>query len=355
MAQEYSRLAPEASADIRALKAEFQRLGFYDKPTQHILLQLLAHVLIALGGIALVLSDGLWSAGAGIVVFSIGATGVATNTHTSAHFATSNRRWLNQALTYFGYPFFLGLGATYWWKKHNVHHHGGPNVIGVDEDIVLTPWFAFSQEDIPEHGVLRRLYYRLQWLGMPIAALSMAIQLQYCSFQHLWRVYRQQGRLNGAHQLDLALLGVHWLLWVVLPLTIWPATSVLAFTVLRLCLQSCILFALFVPAHFPEEAVVLHAEQRGTDNFLLQTATTVNFSTGPFGRWISSGLEYQVVHHLFPGISHLHYRKIDPLLAQFCERNGYPYRTFGWGVALWKTLLNFVRPKPVSSTLERTA
>ena len=34
-------------------------------------------------------------------------------------------------------------------------------------------------------------------------------------------------------------------------------------------------------------------------------------------------------------------------MRAYCERHGYPYRTLGWGEAIWKALLVFYRPKPV--------
>ena len=43
-----------------------------------------------------------------MIVSTAASLGVATNTHTSSHYATSEKRWLNELLTFFGYPVFLG-------------------------------------------------------------------------------------------------------------------------------------------------------------------------------------------------------------------------------------------------------
>ena len=40
------------------------------------------------------------------------------------------------------------------------------------------------------------------------------------------------------------------------------------------------------------------------------------------------------------------------MVEAFCRRHGYPYRTLGWGEALWKSYLTFWRPKPVRTDLE---
>jgi fatty acid desaturase len=340
---------------LSALQAEFRVRGYYRKPTGRIVTQLALHLLTACAGLALLLAtDSPLLAAVGMALFSAGQIGVATNTHTSAHYATSHRRWVNRALTYLGYPLFMGLGATYWWHKHNVRHHGSPNVIEIDEDAQLRPWFAFTQADVRAAGPLLRFYYRVQWVLLPAIAL-MGLQLQLNSLRHLGRVVWSRQRFGLVHWLDLGMLALYWGLWVGVPLLFLPVASVLIFTVLRLVIVSVALFSIFSPAHVPAEASAVQHAMRGSDPVRLQTATTLNFRTGWLGRWLISGLQHQIEHHLFPGISHVHYPAMSPLLASYCARHGYPYRTLGWGEALWKTLGNFLRPKDLDTSLAEPA
>ncbi|HTL80140.1 MAG TPA: fatty acid desaturase, partial [Bacteroidia bacterium] len=47
--------------------------------------------------------------------------------------------------------------------------------------------------------------------------------------------------------------------------------------------------------------------------------------------WYVGGLNFQVEHHLFPSVSHIHYKKIAPIVKQTAEEFNYPYiskRTF---------------------------
>jgi hypothetical protein len=74
---------------------------------------------------------------------------------------------------------------------------------------------------------------------------------------------------------------------------------------------------------------------------------TLNFRTSWLGRFLCSGLEFQIEHHLFPSASHVHLRRMSPLVRAFCEEHGLPHRTLGWGEAVWKSYLVFLRPKPV--------
>ena len=120
------------------------------------------------------------------------------------------------------------------------------------------------------------------------------------------------------------------------------------------------MFATAAPAHFPAEARFLPTEghenqkdyRRHSDHVLLQTATTVNFRTGPLGRLLCCGAEFQIEHHLFPGVSHAHYPHMSPILQRFCEANGYPYLTLGWGEGIVESLAVFIRPKRVEPALE---
>jgi len=55
-----------------------------------------------------------------------------------------------------------------------------------------------------------------------------------------------------------------------------------------------------------------------------------------FVTWFTGGLNYQVEHHLFPNICHVHYPKIAPIVRQTAEEYGIPYQahpTFGAAVA----------------------
>jgi linoleoyl-CoA desaturase len=63
-----------------------------------------------------------------------------------------------------------------------------------------------------------------------------------------------------------------------------------------------------------------------------QIETTANFARGnPLLTWYLGGLNYQVEHHLFPKISHLHYPALAGIVERSCARFGIRYlahRTF---------------------------
>src|SRR6516225_4644618 len=133
---------------LATLRRELEPYAIDKKATVTVLAELCLHLLVTAAGILLAsLSARLWVQGLGLLLATLGSMGVATNTHTSSHKATSEHAWLNDLLTYFGYPLFSHLSATYWWRNHFIHH-GRPNVLGVDEDADLAPWFLLTDDEL---------------------------------------------------------------------------------------------------------------------------------------------------------------------------------------------------------------
>ena len=129
---------------------------------------------------------------------------------------------------------------------------------------------------------------------------------------------------------------LHYILWLAVPMLFFSPLNVIGFYLVRISAMGYAMFAAFAPAHFPADATRLRKDQRNADYLLVQTTGTVNFKTGFFGRLVCSGVDYQIEHHLFPNVSHVFYREMSPFIRDFCRENGLPYRTLGWGHAIWK-------------------
>ncbi len=57
-----------------------------------------------------------------------------------------------------------------------------------------------------------------------------------------------------------------------------------------------------------------------------QIRTTANFATNnPVVSWLVGGLNFQIEHHLFPKISHIHYPAISKIIRQACREYGLVY------------------------------
>ena len=59
-----------------------------------------------------------------------------------------------------------------------------------------------------------------------------------------------------------------------------------------------------------------------------QLATTVDFSrSNLLLSWLLGGLNFQVEHHLFPRICHVHYPQLSKIIEQTCLDCGIPFRS----------------------------
>jgi fatty acid desaturase len=335
-------------ADFRALRAELRDRGYYERPTSRLLFELSINVLLAAAGLAVFLEGSGWTVRiCGLIVYTAGSIGIGTNTHTSSHYATSNKRSLNELLTYAGYPLYFGLSATYWWHKHVLVHHSAPNVMGVDGDADLSPWFATTVDEVRQASGIRRFYYQhLQRFVFPMAISLTLLSQQISGCIYVARSLRSSER-RPAHFIDVAALLGHVVTNFVAPMFWFDPSQVVAFYVLRNALTSYAMYAVFAPAHLHPEAVRLDNDAARSDHLLAMTAATLNYRMGPVGRLMCSGLEYQIEHHLLPDISYVHYPAVSVLVERFCRDHALPYRQYRWEAAVWKSLSAVARPSEI--------
>ena len=90
-----------------------------------------------------------------------------------------------------------------------------------------------------------------------------------------------------------------------------------------------VISCVFQVAHvMPDVNYPLTDNQGNIDNNWLvhQLLTTSNFSPkNKTFSWLIGGLNYQIEHHLFPNICHVHYRDISPIVRDTALEFGIPY------------------------------
>jgi linoleoyl-CoA desaturase len=77
-------------------------------------------------------------------------------------------------------------------------------------------------------------------------------------------------------------------------------------------------------------------ESAGIEDKMLETEwavhqikTTANFSpNNKVISWFVGGLNFQIEHHLFPRISHVHYGALSKIVKEHCEKFNLPYHSF---------------------------
>lgn len=232
-----------------------------------------------------------------------------------------------------GWTLDLLGGSSYIWRfQHNVNHHTFTNVAEADNDISIGVLARLSPVQP------RRAYHRYQHLYMwplySLLALSWA-------FWADWRDYATGSigtnpfrRPQGAEALLFWLGKVAWAaVWIAIPLLFhgWP--PVLLFGLLSYLVTGLVLSVIFQLAHvvegvdFPDfDGEALRSDKQF---FAHQVATTADFAPNSrFLGWYLGGLNFQVEHHLFPKICHLHYPGIAPIVRETCREYGMPYHCF---------------------------
>ena len=112
-----------------------------------------------------------------------------------------------------------------------------------------------------------------------------------------------------------------------IPMLFHSPAVVLAYYVLSGIVMGLLLSVVFQVAHCVEEAEFpVPPASTGRLNrawAVHQAETSVNFSRrNRLMSWLLGGLNFQIEHHLFPRISHVHYPTISSLVEQTCREFG---------------------------------
>ena len=134
---------------------------------------------------------------------------------------------------------------------------------------------------------------------------------------------------------------VFFTLALAIPLLLHPVWIVLLSYLVASLVQGVALAVVFQLAHCVEEAgFPLPREDTGRMEAawaVHQVETTVDFARGDrLLSWFIGGLNFQIEHHLFPRICHVHYPALAPLVQETCREFGLKYvaqETFRGAVA----------------------
>jgi linoleoyl-CoA desaturase len=250
--------------------------------------------------------------------------------HDGSHGAYSKRRainrWMAMTLDMLG-------GSSYVWKwKHNYLHHNYTNLMGVDDDINIG-FLGRLPPDGPLCGIYRYQYLYL-WLAYGCLAPSWQF---YGDFECLVRGRIGTQRMPRPRGWDLVSLIVGKVVFLglmfVIPAFLHPLRTVMIFYGLVSFTLGWSLSVVFQLAHCVEDAKFPkpRSDSRQIDNewAVHQVETTVDFARdNPLLTWYLGGLNFQVEHHLFPRICHLHYPALSAIVERVCLQFGVQYSAY---------------------------
>jgi linoleoyl-CoA desaturase len=270
--------------------------------------------------------------------------------HDGNHGAYSKHRWVNRAAAI---ALDLLGGSSYFWRfKHNIAHHTHTNVAGHDNDLTLGVLGRLAPDDP------HRPFYRFQQFYAWFLYGLLAVEWQLTGeIRNLLR--RQFGftRVPALPAWELVLFWCGRLVFPVLAFVLPLQHHSWQFVVLTYLLASGTLgftiAVVFQLAHCVGEATFWDhpvANQPAVLEWAVhQVETTVDFGrTNGALCWFLGGLNFQIEHHLFPRICHVHYPALAPIIEDVCREHGVAYRSHtSLRAALgshWRWLVEMGRP-----------
>ena len=268
---------------------------------------------------------GIWA----LMGFSLAGNGMSVM-HDANHGAYSaNPKWNK----WIGWNVNMLGGTVHNWNlQHNILHHTYTNIAGKDNDIDG----AFSMRFDPHQEYHK--FHKHQWyyafLFYSILTLYWGLAKDFVQFnkynkEGLNRQTPQQKRVTLTKIIGIKV--VYFSLLFGLPIIVGgiPASWVIGGFLVMHFFGGLILSLVFQLAHVVEgpEFPLPKANGEMENSWAVhQLQTTANFSYGSkFINWYVGGLNHQIEHHLFPGICHVHYNAIAPIVKETAREFGHPY------------------------------
>jgi linoleoyl-CoA desaturase len=252
----------------------------------------------------------------GLVVAGIGFNVM----HDGGHGSFSQHKWLN-TLAAFSLN-ILGGSSFMWNVKHNIIHHAYTNIDGVDDDIDIQPWMRMSSTQ-PRYK-MHRYQHVYFWLLYSLLYILWIFILDYSKYF---------GKRIGITPLKKMKASDHFVFWgfkvlnlflyVALPIITVGFSAWLAGFLVFSVITGLVISIVFQLAHTVEHThFPMPDETTGKldDEWAVhQLKTTANFAPrSKIVNWYVGGLNFQVEHHLFPKISHVHYPEINKIVKSTC-------------------------------------
>ncbi|MEN8765371.1 acyl-CoA desaturase [Wenyingzhuangia sp.] len=267
-------------------------------------------------------------------MMGLGMAGVGMNVmHDSNHGSFSSRWWVNQLM---GNTIYILAGNVYNWKvQHNLLHHTYTNVEGIDEDIDIQGVLRLSPFEPWKRFHKYQRFYAFFLYGLLTIQWALVVDFRQTP-KYIKQKLSAEGELNATKEWSLLVMTkiVYYLFWLVLPLLVmnvmWYQWLV-GFMVMHY-VAGFVLSTVFQLAHITDAIEVVSAEKLEKEKrswAAHQLQETANFATqNKFVSFFLGGLNFQIEHHIFPTISHVHYKDISKIVKKTAKEFQLPYHEY---------------------------
>ncbi|WP_167183895.1 fatty acid desaturase family protein [Wenyingzhuangia heitensis] len=265
------------------------------------------------------------------VIMGLGMAGVGMNVmHDSNHGSFSSKWWVNQLL---GNSIYILAGNVYNWKvQHNLLHHTYTNIEGVDEDIDIQGVIRLSKHAKWKPFHKYQKVYAFFLYGLLTIQWALVVDFRQTP-KYIKHGLSAEGELNPKKEWALLIMTkiVYYLFWLVLPMLVLPITWYVWFIGFFIMhyVAGFILSVVFQLAHITDSVEVISPEELEKEErswAAHQLLETANFATkNKFVSFFLGGLNFQIEHHIFPTISHVHYKDLAKIVKKTASEFQLPY------------------------------
>lgn len=250
--------------------------------------------------------------------------------HDGGHGSYSNHKWINKIMAS---SLDLMGGSSYMWRiKHNEIHHSFTNIDGHDDDINIEPLMRTNANQ--KKYWFHRYQHVYSFVLYSLLYILWVFGTDYKKY-FTGRIANKEvkGMETKDHIKFWAGKIVHMFMMIVLPIMMVGFVPTLIGYLVVVTVTGLSISIIFQLAHVVEgaafpmpDSTTNKVEEEWT---IHQLATTANFSTkSKLISWFAGGLNFQVEHHLFPKISHVHYPAISKIVKEVCAEYQVKYQEY---------------------------
>jgi fatty acid desaturase len=306
-----------AGSDFAELNRRINALGLMKRRPAYYALRLVAVGLLVAGGwTAFFLIGSSWWTLAVAVLLAVAFAQLALVAHDLAHRQVFRTKRPSEIAGMVAGN--LGIGMSYgWWMDKHTRHHNNPNHDDLDPDVAPEVLIWATESALGRRGLKGFVTRHQAGLFFPLLTL-LGVDLKVSSVKAL------RNGIVKRRRLEATLLAVHAIVYFTTLFLVLSPLQAVAFILVHQALFGVYLGMTFAPNHkgMPHPT--------GDEDYLRkQVLTSRNVRGGWFVDVALGGLNYQIEHHLFPGMPSPSLRRAKPIVEAYCAEIGVPYAQTG--------------------------
>ncbi|MEU7476320.1 acyl-CoA desaturase [Lentzea sp. NPDC042327] len=306
---------PTALAEITRI---VKQAGLMDSRPVYYTIKIISNlVLLAAGWVAFVLvGDSWWQLAVAVyLAFCFAQTDLIG--HDAGHRQIFRTKTPNEVIGYVHGNVLTGVSFG-WWVGHHTKHHNFPNHLSLDPDILRRQVIFDKSQSASRTSAFSRFVVRHQSWMFYVLIMMEGVRLHLSGY-----VAASKGALTRYRNAELVVITLHLVVYLVAVFLVMSPLKALAFIVVHQALFGFYMGLLFAPNH--KGLPVRDGESEELDWLTRQVVTSRNMLPSRVTNFFYGGLNYQIEHHLFPSMPRSNLHRAQPLVKDFCLRQGLPY------------------------------